>query len=49
MYVQDTQKTPILEKSPRQMAMTKLNFFDKPVRDENSRTLLSQAKYTLKP
>lgn len=30
------------------MVMTKLDFFDKHVKDENSRTLLSQAKYTLK-
>jgi len=34
------------EKSPWQMAMTKLNFFDKHIEDENSRTLLSQAKNT---
>ena len=30
------------------MVMTKLDFFDKHVKDENSRTLLSQAKYTPK-
>ena len=30
------------------MVITKLDFFDKHVKDENSRTLLSQAKYTLK-